>query len=62
MKLLSKNQAVGDGCGWMKLRDLYDTDGTMRGRVSIAKTVDIECEKVRDWTTEKILEKYGLKG
>ena len=36
MKLLAKNQAVGDGQGYAMLRDLYEEkDGT---RISIRKT------------------------
>ena len=61
MKLISENQAVGDGRGWFVLRDLYDTNGTLGGRVYILKTCSIEetkenCAK----TTDQLLAEFPI--
>lgn len=58
MKLLSKNQTVGDGLGFFVVRDLYEDGGK---RVSVRKTISINERETREMSVEELLEKFSLK-
>ena len=61
MKLIEENQLVGTGDGYAHFRNLYDTDNTVTGRVSVPTSKSFNCNEYRHLTNTE-LRKLFIKG
>ena len=59
MVLLTENQCVGDGTGWFRMRNLYQSSVPgYKGRVSIGTTGYFREKDVREMSDDEIFNNY----